>query len=168
VQDQIAVEHTHRGAGYDCGTSTVFTGLGGFVSLTQCTGPRPAWRELPCRLIILDMESIGWLVFLAPRFGARVVRRAGLRSRISGVDCRSRNEDFTPISGLVGGVLIGFACALLMRLNGRIAGVSGVFPGLLPLNITAMAAGMSGYDLWQSGFAKTNRQADASAALSER
>ena len=43
-------------------------------------------------------------------------------------------QDFTPISGLVGGVLIGFACALLMLLNGRKAGVSGVFAGLLPPN----------------------------------
>jgi len=35
------------------------------------------------------------------------------------------------------------------------------------LFVAAMAAGMSWYDLWQSGFAKAKRQADASAALSE-
>ena len=33
--------------------------------------------------------------------------------------------------GLIGGVLIGIAAALLLLLNGRIAGVSGIFGGLL-------------------------------------
>jgi uncharacterized protein len=39
--------------------------------------------------------------------------------------------NFTPISALAGGALIGVSAALLMLLNGRIAGVSGVFAGLL-------------------------------------
>ena len=33
---------------------------------------------------------------------------------------------FTPITGLVGGLLIGLASALLLLANGRIAGVSGI------------------------------------------
>jgi uncharacterized membrane protein YedE/YeeE len=33
--------------------------------------------------------------------------------------------DFTPVSGFIGGLLIGLAVALMMMLNGRIAGVSG-------------------------------------------
>jgi uncharacterized membrane protein YedE/YeeE len=33
--------------------------------------------------------------------------------------------------GLIGGALIGIAAALLLLLNGRIAGVSGIFGGLL-------------------------------------
>lgn len=40
-------------------------------------------------------------------------------------------EDFTPISGLAGGMLIGLATALLMLFNGRIAGISGIVGGLL-------------------------------------
>ncbi len=38
-------------------------------------------------------------------------------------------ENFTPISASVGGALIGLAAVLLMALNGRIAGISGVFSG---------------------------------------
>jgi uncharacterized membrane protein YedE/YeeE len=40
-------------------------------------------------------------------------------------------EDFTPVSGLVGGLLIGLAVTLMMLLNGRIAGISGIVGGLL-------------------------------------
>lgn len=40
-------------------------------------------------------------------------------------------EGFTPVSGLVGGMLIGLSTALLMLLNGRIAGISGIVGGLL-------------------------------------
>ena len=38
---------------------------------------------------------------------------------------------FTPWSSLAGGVLIGVAVALLLVLNGRIAGISGILGGLL-------------------------------------
>jgi len=38
---------------------------------------------------------------------------------------------FTPWSALAGGVLIGLAAALLVLLNGRIAGISGIVGGLL-------------------------------------
>ena len=40
-------------------------------------------------------------------------------------------ENFTPISGLIGGLLIGLATTLLLLLNGRIAGISGIVGGLL-------------------------------------
>jgi len=40
-------------------------------------------------------------------------------------------ENFTPISALLGGVLIGSGAAVLLWLNGRIAGVSGIFNGVL-------------------------------------
>jgi len=40
-------------------------------------------------------------------------------------------EDFTPVSGLVGGLLIGLAVTLMLLLNGRIAGISGIVGGLL-------------------------------------
>jgi uncharacterized membrane protein YedE/YeeE len=43
-------------------------------------------------------------------------------------------ENFTPISGLIGGMLIGLATALMMLLNGRIAGISGIVGGLLARN----------------------------------
>jgi hypothetical protein len=42
-------------------------------------------------------------------------------------------EDFTPIPALVGGVLIGLAAAILLLLNGRLAGVSGIAGGLTAL-----------------------------------
>lgn len=39
--------------------------------------------------------------------------------------------NFTPISAAIGGALIGLSAALLMLLNGRIAGITGVFAGLI-------------------------------------
>ena len=41
---------------------------------------------------------------------------------------------FDPISALVGGGLIGLASALLMLLNGRIAGISGILGGALTMS----------------------------------
>jgi len=41
--------------------------------------------------------------------------------------------DFTPISAAIGGGLIGLSSVLLMLLTGRIAGISGIFGGLLDL-----------------------------------
>jgi uncharacterized membrane protein YedE/YeeE len=43
----------------------------------------------------------------------------------------SSMEHFTPIASTLGGVLIGVAAALLLALNGRIAGVSGIVAGTL-------------------------------------
>lgn len=40
-------------------------------------------------------------------------------------------EDFTPVSGLFGGLLIGLAVVLLMLLNGRVAGISSIVGGLV-------------------------------------
>jgi uncharacterized protein len=39
--------------------------------------------------------------------------------------------EFTPVSAAIGGALIGLASALLMLLLGRIAGMTGIFEGLL-------------------------------------
>ncbi|MSO64833.1 MAG: YeeE/YedE family protein [Alphaproteobacteria bacterium] len=41
-------------------------------------------------------------------------------------------QHFTPLSSLLGGALIGLAASLLLLLNGRVAGVSGILAGLLP------------------------------------
>lgn len=41
-------------------------------------------------------------------------------------------QNFTPVSSLLGGGLIGFSAVLLLWLNGRIAGISGIFHGLFP------------------------------------
>jgi uncharacterized membrane protein YedE/YeeE len=38
---------------------------------------------------------------------------------------------FTPLSAAIGGVLVGLGAALLLLLNGRVAGVSGILAGLL-------------------------------------
>lgn len=40
-------------------------------------------------------------------------------------------HNFTPISALIGGALIGLSASLLMLGNGRIAGISGILGGLL-------------------------------------
>jgi hypothetical protein len=40
-------------------------------------------------------------------------------------------ENFTPVSGLIGGMLIGASAALFLMLNGRIAGISGILGGAL-------------------------------------
>ncbi|MBI3898904.1 MAG: YeeE/YedE family protein [Gammaproteobacteria bacterium] len=40
-------------------------------------------------------------------------------------------DNFTPYSGLLGGILIGISTALLLFANGRIAGISGIVGGLL-------------------------------------
>lgn len=40
-------------------------------------------------------------------------------------------HNLTPLSGLLGGALIGLAAVMLMLLTGRIAGISGIFGGLL-------------------------------------
>lgn len=42
-------------------------------------------------------------------------------------------HNLTPLSGLFGGALIGLAAASLMLLTRRVAGVSGIFGGLLAL-----------------------------------
>ena len=39
-------------------------------------------------------------------------------------------ENFTPVTGFVGGLLIGVAAVMLMGLMGRIAGISGIIGGL--------------------------------------
>ena len=40
-------------------------------------------------------------------------------------------SNFTPLSAAIGGALIGLSSVLLMLLTGRIAGISGIFAGLL-------------------------------------
>jgi uncharacterized membrane protein YedE/YeeE len=40
-------------------------------------------------------------------------------------------NSFAPVTALAGGLLIGLSAALLVVLNGRIAGISGIVGGLL-------------------------------------
>jgi len=40
-------------------------------------------------------------------------------------------EHFTPLSSLAGGMLLGFAAAIFILVNGRILGISGILGGLL-------------------------------------
>ena len=40
-------------------------------------------------------------------------------------------ENFTPIAATIGGALLGLGAAMLMLFHGRIAGISGIFGGLL-------------------------------------
>ena len=53
-------------------------------------------------------------------------------------------SNFTPLSALTGGLLIGLAAALFLLLNGRIAGISGILGGLL--------APQRGDILWRMAF----------------
>ena len=41
-------------------------------------------------------------------------------------------ESFTPVSALIGGSLIGLSAAILLAVNGRLAGISGIMAGLVP------------------------------------
>jgi uncharacterized membrane protein YedE/YeeE len=71
-------------------------------------------------------------------------------------------SQFTPISAAIGGALIGLAATLLMLLTGRIAGISGIFGGLISpakgdrswriafvagLILAPLAAGLVGYPM---------------------
>ena len=48
-------------------------------------------------------------------------------------------ENFTPVSALAGGILIGLSATLLLWLNGQIAGISGIFRGVLKTSTTGRA-----------------------------
>jgi len=43
--------------------------------------------------------------------------------------------EFTPLSSLIGGILIGFSAVILLITNGRIAGISGIVSRILPPSI---------------------------------
>lgn len=53
-------------------------------------------------------------------------------------------ENFTPLSALIGGGLIGAAAGMLLWLHGRVAGISGLFNGVL--------SRPSGETAWQALF----------------
>ena len=40
-------------------------------------------------------------------------------------------ENFTPVTAIIGGLLIGLSAAVMLGLNGRITGISGIFGGTL-------------------------------------
>lgn len=56
-------------------------------------------------------------------------RSNSIRTRV--ITDTTAMHNLTPLSGFIGGALIGLATALLMLLTGRIAGISGIFGGLL-------------------------------------
>ncbi len=78
-------------------------------------------------------------------------------------------EDFTPVSGLIGGLLIGLAAALLLLLNGRISGISGIVGGLLASKssdagwrvvfVAGLVLGVLGYVLATGGAILVSMQA---------
>ena len=84
-------------------------------------------------------------------------------------------ETFTPIASLTGGILIGTAAALMLALQGRIAGVSGITAGLLHARggelgwrasfLAGLLAGGVALRVFAPGaFQTTTRPAGASAA----
>ena len=86
-------------------------------------------------------------------------------------------ENFTPLSGLIGGLLIGLAAALLLLLNGRISGISGIVGGLLVPNpkgsevgwrvafVAGLLFGALAYVMATSGAALVNVQASVPVLL---
>ena len=56
-------------------------------------------------------------------------------------------ENFTPVSGLLGGMMIGVAATLMLLLNGRISGISGIVGGLV-----SPGAGKGGDSGWRVAF----------------
>jgi len=48
-------------------------------------------------------------------------------------------ENFTPVSALTGGALIGFSATLLLLFNGRMAGVSGIMNGVFNASRSEMS-----------------------------
>ncbi len=40
-------------------------------------------------------------------------------------------QNFTPLSSLIGGIIIGLAASILLLFNGKIAGISGIFAGVM-------------------------------------
>ena len=48
-------------------------------------------------------------------------------------------NNITPVASAIGGALIGLAAVLLMILTGRVAGISGIFGGLLSLQASDKA-----------------------------
>ena len=52
--------------------------------------------------------------------------------------------DFTPLASAFGGALIGLSAVLLMAMNGRIAGISGITSAVLP----PWSQKIAGEDLW--------------------
>ena len=49
-------------------------------------------------------------------------------------------ENFTPYSSLAGGILIGISASILMLLNGRIAGISGIIAGIFNTSVLSEKA----------------------------
>jgi uncharacterized membrane protein YedE/YeeE len=56
-------------------------------------------------------------------------------------------QNFTPIGGLVGGLMLGTAAALFLLLAGRISGISGILEGALRLPLTWRHAYLVGLPL---------------------
>lgn len=52
--------------------------------------------------------------------------------------------EFTPVSSMIGGLLIGVSATLLLKFNGRIAGISGILTGVMSVK--------TGDRLWRVAF----------------
>jgi len=66
-------------------------------------------------------------------------------------------DNFTPVSAAIGGALIGLSAVLLMVFTGRIAGISGIFAGLINPQTTDRA--------WRAAFIGGLIAAPLTAAL---
>ncbi|MDP1558333.1 MAG: YeeE/YedE family protein [Nitrosomonas sp.] len=82
------------------------------------------------------------------------------------------NFDYIPFPALAGGMLVGVAVALLILLNGRIAGISGIVGGLFRLQASdigwriAFVSGLVVSPLvWQQFFGLPHIRIDANYAM---
>jgi len=57
--------------------------------------------------------------------------------------------------GLTGGLLIGLAAALLLLINGRIAGISGIVGGFMDSNLAAWPAAPAGHAVCPGDYRRT-------------
>lgn len=74
-------------------------------------------------------------------------------------------QNFTPVGGLVGGLMIGAAAALFLLLAGRISGISGILEGALRLPLSWRHAYLAGLPLGTLAVLMLAPQAVAAPAL---
>ena len=61
-------------------------------------------------------------------------------------------HNFTPLAALIGGILIGLSASAMLLLEGKIAGISGIFAGVL--------APSKGETEWKASFVGVSSRED--------
>jgi uncharacterized protein len=105
-----------------------------WIGIAACSSP----ILLACECFITRLGQVRATSELLQRQAPPIVSAhpatATNHRRTRSPDARKQSNvmaDFTPISAAIGGALIGLSALLLMLLNGRVAGITGVFAGLI-------------------------------------